>query len=100
MEFYLTRSAYGAEYSADVVRETTPCIREDGVSIPSQRERILRVTRDCKIRMIEQIVGRGSESNLRAFRQLEALLNRHITLRKPRSAQDITPCSAKLTGWR
>src|SRR5258706_11235783 len=40
----------------------------------------LRVTRDCEIRMIEQIVAFRSQRNLRAFRHLEGLLQRHIKL--------------------
>lgn len=76
----LTTSAYGGEYSADVFGEITSCIFENGVSVPSQGERTLRVTRDCKIRMIEQIVGFCSKCNLLSFRQFEALLQRQITL--------------------
>ena len=46
--------------------------------------------------MIEQIVGFRAERNLRAFPQLEALLQRQIELRKPGAAQDIAPGIAKL----
>src|SRR6516225_5054548 len=66
----LAPSAYGGEYSADVVGETTRCIREDGISVSSQGKRTLRITWDCKIRMVEQIVGFRSKCNLRAFPQL------------------------------
>ena len=89
-----------AEYSADVVGEISRSIFEDGVSIPSQRKGTLRVTRDCKIRMIEQIVGFRSKRNLHAFRQLEALLQRQIKLRERGAAQDISPSIAKLAGRR
>src|SRR5215469_16401895 len=93
----LAPSSYGGEYSADVFGKITCCIFENSVSIPSQGERTLRVTRDRKIRMIEQIVGLRSESNLRAFRQLEALLKRQMTLCETRPAQNISPSIAELT---
>jgi len=86
VELNLTPSAYGREYSADVFGEITCCILENGVSVPSEGERALRVARHRKIRMIEQIVGFRPDCNLRAFRQLEALLNRQIKLREPGSA--------------
>ena len=73
-------------------------ILEDGISVPSQRKWTLRVTGDCEIRMIEQIVGFRSKRNLRAFRQLEGLLQRQIKLRERGAAQDIAPSIAKLTG--
>jgi hypothetical protein len=93
----LTPSAYGGEYSANVVGEMTRWVREHGVSIPSQRERTLRVTGDGKIRMIKQIVGFRSKRNLHAFPQLEALLQRHIKLCETGPAQDIAASIAKLT---
>ena len=96
----LTPSADGGEYSAYVVGEIARCIFEDGVSVPSQRKRTLRVTRDREIRMIEQIVGFRSKRNLRAFLQLEALLQRQIELRERGAAQDIAPGIAKLAGRR
>ena len=80
IELNLASSTDGGKYSADVVGEVTRRIREHGVSIPSQGERTLRITRDGKIGMIEQIVGFRSKCNLRAFRQLEALLQREIKL--------------------
>ena len=49
----LARSADGGEYSAGVACEITRNVFENGVSVPSQSERALRVTRDRKIRMIE-----------------------------------------------
>jgi hypothetical protein len=98
VELNLAPSADGSEYSGDVVGKTTRWIREHSVSIPSQRERALRVTRNCKIRMIEEIVGFRSEGKPRTFGQLEALLKRHIKLREPRSAQDISSSIAKLLG--
>jgi hypothetical protein len=53
----LTPRADRAEYSAYVVGEIARSIFEDGSSVPSQGKRALRVTRDCEIRVIEQIVG-------------------------------------------
>jgi hypothetical protein len=53
IELNLTPGAHRGEYSADVVREIAHWIFENGVSIPSQSERTLRVAWDCKIRMIE-----------------------------------------------
>src|SRR5262245_54569739 len=63
-QFNLTPSADCTEYSADVVGEIARRIFEDGVSVPSQGQWALRVTRDCEIRMIEQIVGFRSERDL------------------------------------
>ncbi len=67
VQLNLTPSSYGGEYSADVFCEITCCILEDRVSIPSQGERTLRVTRDCKIRMIEQIVSLRAKGDVRAL---------------------------------
>lgn len=100
VELNLTPSAYGREYSADVFGEVTCGILENGVSVSSQGERTLRITRDAKIRMIDQIVGFRSNCDLLAFRQLKALLQCHIKLREPRSAQDISPSITKLAGGR
>ena len=100
VQLNLTPSSYGGEYSADVFGEITCGILENGVSVASQAKGTLRVARHCKIRMIEQIVGFHSNCDLLAFRQLKALLQRHIKLREPRSAQDISPCITKLAGGR
>ena len=98
VQLYLAPSTDRSKYLADIVGETTRCIREHGISVPSQRERTLRVTRNCKIWMIEQIVGLHSESNLRAFRQLKALLKRQIKLRELGSSQDVSSSIAELAG--
>jgi hypothetical protein len=95
----LTPGAHGGEYSAGIVGEITRCVSEDGVSVSSQRKRALGITRDCKIRMIEQIVGFRSHRDLRAFRQLENLLERQIKLGERGATQDIAPSIAELT-WR
>ena len=94
----LTPRADRAEYSAYVVGEIARSILEDCISVASQSKRTLRVTRDCEIRMIEQIVGFRSNRNLHAFPQMEALLQRQIELREPGAAQDIAPSIAKLAG--
>ena len=96
----LAASTCGAEDSADVFGEIAGCILESGVSASSQRERTLRVTRNRKIRMIEEIVGFHSNCDFLAFRQLEARLQCQIKLREPGSAQDISPSITKLTGGR
>ena len=73
VELNLTPTAYRGEYSADVFGEIACRIFEDGVSVPAQRKRALRVTRDREIRMVEQIVGFCSNRDFGAFPQLEAL---------------------------
>ena len=97
VELNLAPSTDSGEYSADVVGKTTLYISEHGVSVSSQRERTLRVTRNCKIRMIEQIVGLRAESNLRAFRQLKSFLQRQIKLREPGPVHDVSASIAELT---
>jgi|SRR6516162_4470486 len=99
-ELNLTTSAYGGEYSADVLGEIACCILENGVSVPSQGERALRVARHSKIRMIEQVVSFRSDGDLRAFRQLKALLQRQVALCERGATQDVTPGIAKLAGGR
>jgi hypothetical protein len=94
----LTPRADCAEYSAYVVGEITRCIAEDGVSVPSEAKRALRISRDSKIRMVEQIVGFRAKRDLRTFRQLEGLLQRQIEFRECGADQDIAPSIAKLTG--
>lgn len=94
----LTTTAYGGEYSSDVVGEVTRCIFENGVSVPSQAERILRVTRYAKIWMIEDIVGFHSERNTHTFAQSEALIERRIKFRERGTAQAIPSSSAEVIG--
>ena len=94
----LTTTAYRGEYSADVVSQIACWTREHGISISSQREGTLCVTGDCKIRMIEQVVGFRSKRNSHAFRQLEALLQRAIKFREGGTTQTISPSITKLTG--
>ena len=79
LELNLASNADGGEYSSDVAGETARWIREHGVSVPAKRERTLRVARDCKIRMIEEIVGFRAESDLRAFGQFKGLLSHSLS---------------------
>jgi hypothetical protein len=95
----LTPRADRAEYAAHVVGEITRWIFEGSVSVSCKRKRALRVSRDCEIGMIEQIVRFRSKHDVRAFPQLEALLQRQVELRERGAAQDITPGIAELTGW-
>jgi hypothetical protein len=94
----LTAAVYGGEYSTDVIGEVTRCIIENGVSVPSQAERILRVTRHSKIWMIEKIVDFYAERNPHAFGQLEAFSERQIKFRKPGAAEAIPSSGAELVG--
>jgi hypothetical protein len=96
----LTSATYGGEYSSNVVGEVTRCIFENSVSVPSQAERTLRVTRHSKIRMIKEIVSFRSERNLRAFGQLEALLDRQIKFRESGAAEAIPSGGTELIGGR
>jgi len=63
----LARRADRREYSPDVISEVTRRVFENGISISAQGERTLRVTRDCKIRMIQQIVSFGVAAGLHRF---------------------------------
>jgi hypothetical protein len=49
----LTPSAYGGEYSAGIFGEITRWILKNGISVPAQGERTLRVAGDCKIGVVE-----------------------------------------------
>src|SRR5262245_23601810 len=100
VELNLAPSAYGGEYSADVLGEITCRILENGVSVPSQGERTLRVARHRKIRMVEQVVSFRSDCELRAFRQSEGLLQRQVKLCERGATQDVTPGIAKLARGR
>jgi hypothetical protein len=51
---------------ADIVGVVAGRIFEDGLSVPSERERDLRVAGDCEIRMIEQIAGFQANPDLPA----------------------------------
>jgi hypothetical protein len=51
----LAASADGGKYPANVVRKIARHILKDGVSVSSQSERTLRITRDDKIRMVQDI---------------------------------------------
>src|SRR5262245_43648271 len=96
----LTSGANCGEYPANVVGEIARRIFEDSVSVASQRQRALRVTWDCEIRMIEQIVGFRSKHNFCPFPQWKALLQRETELSERGSAQDVTTGIAKPAGRR
>jgi len=70
----LTTAAYCGEYLPNIVGEVTRSIFENGISVPAQAKRTLRVAGHPEIRMIEKIVGVSSECNPSAFGQSEALL--------------------------
>ena len=57
VDLNLTPGADGAECSTNVVGEITRQIFEDCVSVSAQGKRALSVTRNCKVWMVEQIVG-------------------------------------------
>ena len=94
----LSRAAHRREYSADIVSEIPLWAREYGISTPSQRKWTLRITGDCKIRLIEQIVGFRAKRDLSAFRQIETFLERQIKLSERGAAQAIAASIAELTG--
>ena len=83
--------AYRREYSAGVIREIARWVLEDSVSVPSEAQRPLRVAWDCKIWVIEEIVGLRSKRDLHAFRHLETLLQREINLSESRPRRILRP---------
>ena len=87
-------------YLSDVVSEIASWIFEDRVAVPSQGKGALCICRDCKIWVIEQIVGFQSKRDPGAFPQLETLLQGKVELGERGTAQDISPSIAKLTGSR
>jgi len=97
IQLNLTPRADSREYSTDVARELSRRVVVDSVSISSQRERTLRITRNCKIRMIEQIVDFRSNCDVHAFPQFEDFLYRKIKLREGGPPQNIATSSAELT---
>src|SRR5262249_8344557 len=78
VQLNLTTSADSREYSPDIVGEITRKILKNGVSVSSQCERTLRVAWNCKIGMIEEIVGFHPQCNFHVFLQLEDLLECEI----------------------
>ena len=96
----LTGTIDRREYPPHAIRKMACHISKDGVSVPSQSNRILRVTGDGKIRMIQNIERFGAQHDFHALAHLETLLHRQIELCKARTAQDIASSSAKLSGRR
>jgi len=68
VQLNLTPRRDGSEYSADVAGVITRYVFEDGVPIPSQSERTLRVAWHGKVWTIEQIVGFRPKRDPRALR--------------------------------
>jgi hypothetical protein len=75
-------------------RQSPRDVLVNGVPIFSHGERTLRITRDCKIRMIEQIVDFCSNCDLHALPQFEALPYRQIKLCEGGTSQNIAAGSS------
>jgi hypothetical protein len=80
--------------------EITGRILEDGISVTSQGKRTLRVTRNAKIRMVEQVISLRSNRNFPPLRDRKIFVQRWLELREPRPPQDISSGVAKLTSRR
>src|ERR1700722_1103807 len=100
IELKLAAGSDGGEYSSDVVGEISSGIFEDRVAVASQGKGALRISWDCEIWVIEQIVGFHPKRDPGTFPQLEALLQGQVELCEPGTAQDISPSIAKLNGSR
>jgi len=96
----LAPSADGGQDLACVSGEITRRIFEDGIPVTSQRKRTLCITRNTKIRMVEQVISFHSNRNLPSFRDRKILVQRRVKLRERRPPQDISSGIAKLTGRR
>ena len=96
----LARGAGGGQDLAYVIGEITRRILEDGIPVTSQGKRTLCITRNTKIRMVEQVISFHSNRNLPSFRDREIFVQRRVELREPRPPQDISSGIAKLTGRR
>jgi len=79
----------------------TRCILEDGISVASQATRILRITWNAKIGIVEQVIGFHSNVNLYVFSNREIFVQRSVKLRECRPAQNIAPGRTNGTNrWR
>ena len=96
----LAAGAGGGQDLAGVGGEIARRILEDGVPVTSQRERILGITRNTKIRMVEQVISFHSNRNLPSFRDPKVFVQRCIKLRKRRPPENISSGIAELTGRR
>src|SRR5580658_780438 len=85
---------------ACVSGEITRRILEDGIPGTSEGKRALCITRNTKIRMIEQVISFHSNRNLPSFSDRKIFVKRCIKLREPRPPQDISAGIAKLAGRR
>src|SRR5579863_6905640 len=96
----LSAGASRGQDLACVSGEITGRIPENGFPVTAQGKRTLCVTRDTKIRMVEQIIGFYSNCNLPVFSDRKILVQRRVKLRERRPPQDIASGIAKLTGRR
>ena len=94
----LAGSADSGKYPAGVISKIARRILKNGVAIPAESERTLRITWDSKIRMVQEIERFHSKDDLRLSGYLKGLTDCKIELRKTRSPQQISSSSAKLTG--
>src|SRR5580704_376508 len=96
----LARGAGGCQDLAGISGEITRRILEDGIPGSSQEKRILGVTRNTKIGMVQQVIGFQSNRNLPPLCDRKLFAERWVKLREPRSPQDISSGVAKLAGRR
>src|SRR5580658_7423024 len=94
----LPRGAGGGQNLTCVSGEIARRVLEDGIPGSSQEKRILGVTRNTKIRMVEQVIGFQSNRKLPPLRDRKLFAERWVKLREPRSPQDISSGVAKLAG--
>ena len=85
---------------ACVIGEITRRILEDGIPVTSQGKRTLCITRNAKIRMVEQVISFHSNCNLPLFSDRKIFVQRWVKLRERGLPQDIPSGIAKLTGRR
>src|SRR5580704_12986775 len=96
----LARDARGGQDSACVIGKITRRILEDGIPVTSQGKRTLCITRNSKIRMVEQVISLHSNRDFPSFSHHKLFVQRGVKLREPRPPQDVSPGIAKLAGRR
>jgi hypothetical protein len=87
----LARSAGGGEDLACVSGEITRRVLEDGIAVTSHDERILRITRNTKIRVVEHVISFHPNRNLPSLGDPKIFVDRRVELREPRPAQMFRP---------
>ena len=100
VELNLAPCADRREYSADVISEMACHISKHGVSVPSESDRILRITGNGKIRMIQEIEGFCSKHDLCLSGKMKGLTEGQVKLPEARSLQRISSSIAELTRRR